>query len=109
MTTAQESGKSRQSPAKRSGGRKCRKGNGTQGTGRASPAELTRLIGDPLSGPDRQMEKGSSFGGLLNRLWPRNVARPTDLVGPMHGKPEHRRLEGPGRDVTLTERHAVEG
>ncbi|MBB3567245.1 hypothetical protein [Rhizobium sp. BK491] len=47
MTTAQESGKSRQSPANRSGGRKCRKGNGTQGTGRASPVELARLIGDP--------------------------------------------------------------
>ena len=109
MTEAYGIRKARQSGRTRPGGSERREGTGAGGTGRASPAELTRLIGDPLSGPDRQMEKGSSFGGLLNRLWPRNVARPTDLVGPMHGKPEHRRLEGPGRHVTLTERHAVEG
>jgi len=64
MTEAYGIRKARQSGRTRPGGSERREGAGAGGTGRASPAELTRLIGDPLSGPDRQMEKGSSFGGL---------------------------------------------
>jgi len=66
MTEANGSQKARQSAENRSGGSECRNtGNGTGGTDRASQAKPARLIGGPLSGPGRQMQICSSFGGLL--------------------------------------------